>query len=317
MNTFSKYHSRWEVAFDNQTQHVVIKRPKPAGLYIMTALVIISAILVAAIGFFSGGGTGPSVMINQYGETVELFGKGIYAADSFFRAPIFRGTDLGILVLAVPLLIWSLLNDIKSTSLASRMMLISSLFVMVYYSANVAFGIHYNALHLLYIVFFSASLFSFIVAIMNVDAEEIETKMEGPLHLKGIFVFLVLTGAALSIAWLPGIFQSVLAARPLSHIEHYTTEVTNVIDLGVIAPAVFLVYYFIRNGKPLGYILLDVLLTLCIVIGFILPLQTVFQLRAGIELPLEMIITKVAAFCILAVLAVYFKLRLMKAVSEK
>ena len=102
MNTYSKYHSKWEVAFDNQLQHVVIHKPKPTTLYILSGLVILLGILISAIGLFSSAGTGPVNFTNQYGQSFEIYGKGIYAADSFFRAPIFRGTDLTVLVLAIP-----------------------------------------------------------------------------------------------------------------------------------------------------------------------------------------------------------------------
>ena len=46
-----------------------------------------------------------------------------------------------------------------------------------------------------------------------------------------------LTGIALIVAWLPDIVNSLFAGRSLELIEVYTTSVTYVLDMGVIAPA--------------------------------------------------------------------------------
>jgi hypothetical protein len=43
-----------------------------------------------------------------------------------------------------------------------------------------------------------------------------------------------------------------------------------------------------------------------------LPIQTAFQLMAGISLPIEAIVTKVAIFIILAIFALYFNIKFFK-----
>jgi hypothetical protein len=316
MNTYSKYHSKWEVAFDNKLQHVVIQKPKPKALYVLTIIVILLGTIISALGFFYTSGNGAVNFTNQYGDVVKLYGTGIYSADSYFRAPIFRGTDLSIIVLAIPFLTFSLWRDTRKTSVVSRMMLVSALFIMVYFSSSIAFGVHYNSLHLLYIALFSASLFAFIVGMMQLDADELESHMQEAGKIKGLSSFLFATGIALGLAWLPDILSAAFSSRPILMIEHYTTEVTHVLDLGLIAPAVFLCYYFIRHEKPIGYAMLDILLTLCIFIGCVLPLQTLFQLNAGIELPVVMIITKVGIFSVLAIFGLYYKLRLMALINQ-
>jgi hypothetical protein len=48
--------------------------------------------------------------------------------------------------------------------------------------------------------------------------------------------------------------------------------------------------------------------------AIMLPVQSLFQLQAGIELPVQVLITKVASFCALGIFAIYFKTRLYKAI---
>jgi hypothetical protein len=104
--------------------------------------------------------------------------------------------------------------------------------------------------------------------------------------------------------------------RPLALIENYTTEVTYVLDMGIIAPLSFVCLYLLKQRKGMGYVLLDMLLTLCIVIGIMLPIQTLFQLKAGIELPLAAVISKIASFCLLALFAIYFKTKTAGSIAE-
>jgi hypothetical protein len=47
-------------------------------------------------------------------------------------------------------------------------------------------------------------------------------------------------------------------------------------------------------------------------VGIMVIFQTVFQNRAGIELPVEATITKVGIFVLLAIVAMYYEIKLFK-----
>ena len=70
----------------------------------------------------------------------------------------------------------------------------------------------------------------------------------------------------------------------------------------------FITYYLCKKEKFIGYVLLRMILIVCQVIGIMLPVQTLFQMLAGIELPIPALITKVFIFIILAAFALYFEL---------
>jgi len=82
--------------------------------------------------------------------------------------------------------------------------------------------------------------------------------------------------------------------------------------MGVIAPTAWICLLQLKKRSAMGYILLELLLTVCSIIGIMLPIQTAFQLIAGISLPIEAIVTKVAIFIILAIFALYFNIRFFK-----
>lgn len=54
--------------------------------------------------------------INQYGDLIKIYGKGLYSNDSYFKAPIFKGTDLTVLIIVIPLFIFALILNIKNKS---------------------------------------------------------------------------------------------------------------------------------------------------------------------------------------------------------
>lgn len=285
-------------------------------IYPLSGLIVFLTMVAASAGLFYHHRGAAFDFVNQYGDTVKIYGKGLYAHDSFFRAPIFRGTDFTMLFASCPLLILFLIADVRKRSLKTRLSLVSLFSCFLYYSASICFGITYNSLQLVYIFLFSASFFVFIAGVGTISFTGLEHAIQKPLPYTGFAVFLVVTGIALFAAWLPDIIIALARKRPLLLIENYTTEITYALDMGIIAPACFVCLYLLKKRKALGYILLDALLTLCIIIGVMLPIQTVFQMQAGIELPVAAIISKIASFCMLALFALYFKIRFLKSLSQ-
>lgn len=281
-------------------------------LHLVTFLIIVLGILTSAIGLLYTTGGEAFNFVNQYGDTVKIYGDGLYAGDSYFKATLSRGTDFTIICIAIPLLIIALIQDMKKKTLKNRLFLMSVISVFTYYSACIAFGLTYNMLHLVYIALFSASLFGLIIAIGSLDPKQIEERMGDTLPYKGIYIFLALTGVALIAAWLPDIIHSLVSSRPLELIEVYTTEITYVLDMGVIGPVALICLFQLKQRNGMGYILLGMLLTICTIIGIMLPIQTVFQVSAGIEIPIPAIVTKAGSFVVLAFFALYFNIKLFK-----
>lgn len=286
-------------------------------LYIITFIIIILAIITSSIGLFYTTGGEAFDFVNQYGDTVKMYGDGLYAHDSFFKAPISRGTDFTILCIAIPMLITALILDMKKKTLKNRLILMSVISVFTYYSASISLGVIYNVLHLVYIALFSASFFGLIIAIGSLDTKQAAESMGDELPYKGIYIFLALTGIALIVAWLPDIINSLVSGGSLELIEVYTTEITYVLDMGIIGPAAFICLFQLKKRRGMGYILLEMILTLCIIIGIMVPIQSIFQLSAGIELLIPVIVSKVGSFVVLGFFAVYFNMKFLKNIKSE
>lgn len=251
--------------------------------------------------------------VNQYGEIIKMWGAGVYAHDSFFKAPIFIGTDFTILIVILPLTIWTFLKMLLNPILEFYIQNLSAVSILLYYSASIAFGVTYNQLHLLYIVLFGACFYCvcFLFGKLN-DAQMNPQKVCEYKTPKGVKTFLVVSGIALFVAWLPDIVVSLFSGKSLNLIEVYTTEITYVLDMGIISPLIFLTLHFTNQGSFKGYVLLRMILRVCIGIGIMLPIQTAFQMMAGISIPMPALVTKVFIFIILAIFAAFFEYQLKR-----
>ncbi len=280
-------------------------------LYIISVLIAVLSVIATSFGLFYSDGGEAYTFINQYGDSVTIFGNGLYKHDSLFMAPIFKGTDCAILFIGVPALIIALLLDYRRNSTDTKLFLTAILALFAYYSTSVAFGVTYNFLHLIYIGLFGLSFFGLIIGISQIQINHKIT-----LSRKGINTFLIISGIALFVAWLPDILVSLANGRSLALIEVYTTEITYVLDMGLISPLCFVCIYLLNKEKRMGYILLAIMLTVGIFVGFMVIVQTLFQIHYDIALPAAALITKVGIFSLLAIAAIYFEVKLFKAIKQ-
>lgn len=279
---------------------------------ILTIFIIFLAIIVSTGGVLSFN-TGMSYeVLNQYGDSVRIFGSGIYSHDSYFKAPVQIGSDFTIFIMAVPMLIAALVSEIRFRSNKTKLCLLSVLSAILYYSFSLASGVTYNSFHLLYIALFSCSLFAVFALAGNIDKKEIRDGQQWRLPSKGISAFLILSGIALVAAWLPDIITSLATGSSLTLIEIYTTEITYVLDMGIIGPLCLICLYLLNKKDGLGDVLLAVILKICIIIAVMMIPQTVYQYLSGAVLVWGAIITKAGSFVVLGCFAAYFNRKLYK-----
>jgi hypothetical protein len=280
--------------------------------HIALGFIILLAIITSGLGLFLTTDGQPYDFMNQYGDTIKIYGNGIYKNDSYFMTPIFKGTDCTILFLAVPLTIIALILDIKKNILKTKLFLTALTALFVYYSASISFGVVYNVLHLVYMALFGCSFYTLIMGFNLLKNYSINKSSK--ILTKGLKVFLVFCGLSLFVAWLPDIIVSIINKRTLDLIEIYTTNITYILDMAIISPLMFICLYNLCKNNSIGYILLGIILTIWIIVGIMFPVQSLFQISAGVNIPLEALITKVGIFVILAIVAIYYEIKLFKSI---
>lgn len=247
--------------------------------------------------------------VNQYGQQVKLFGYGIYAWDTYFKAPIAIGTDFCVLFVFVPMFLFTYIKYRNQNKQITELQLISVYAVSAYYGASIAFGAVYNQLVLIYILLFSCSLFG-----MFMHLTKFEWLKCAPLTV-GVKWFLIISGIALIVAWLPDIIPTLITGETLPLIGVYTTEITYVLDMGIISPLCFVTFYLMQKKNSLGTILFAILLKACMIVGIMMIPQTVCQILSGIDIAFPALATKSLSFVLLGGFAFYFNLKMYQEIS--
>lgn len=262
-------------------------------------IIILLLITVSLCGVLSLDFSNAYSYINQYGDEVKLFGSGIYKADSYFKAPIFIGTDLCVLFFGVPLFLISLIKDLRASTATTQLRLVSIEAICLYYAVSLCFGVKYNRIFVLYVILFSLLFFTLIKIMRNLSRYNYSFEMK-----KSDAVFLIFSGISLCVAWWPDIIPTILNGTSLKLIENYTTEPTYVLDLGIISPLCFISLIRMKKKDSFGVVLYAILLQSIIVVAVMMITQSAVQFASGVEIPLPALISKSIIFVILGLFAI-------------
>jgi hypothetical protein len=280
----------------------------------VTLLSILIALLVlVATGagiFWQGSGTAYE-FTSLRGETVTIYGHGLYRFDSLSYAAQAIAQDAVTLLLGLPLLIAGIVLTRKG-SLRGRLLLTGTLGYLLYTYTSYSFLSAYNPFFLIYVALFSLSLFAFILSMMGLDPEMIKQQISDKFPRRGIAIFLWIIAGFLTLAWLGRIVPPLVAGTPPFGLESYTTLVIQALDLGVIVPTSALTASLLWQGRPWGYTLSAVVLVKGLTMGAALVAMIIMQTLAGIEVsPVESVM-----FSGIALAALVFTLIMFRNVQE-
>jgi len=283
-------------------------------LVMLSALIAVLALVAAGAGLFWQDGGSPFSFTTLRGQTVQMYGRGLYRYDTSFRAPVLRGTDAVMLFVCIPLLVVSILLY-RRGSLRGGFLLTGALACFLYNAASLGFGAAYNSLYLLYLVTFSASLYAFVLAFTSIDLAALPAHVTPGLPRRGIAVFMFVAGLSPCV-WLIDIVAALVQGHVPQNVASYTTDVTTMIDVGIITPAAFLAGVLLLRRKPLGYLLSSTLLILLVLIGLVVVGQSVMQALDGIVLSTGQWVAYVIPFVTLSLVAVWLTALVLRHLSD-
>ena len=266
-------------------------------------LIAVLAIVIAGVGLFSQGGDGPFSFTTIYGDTVEIYGQGIYRHDSTFVAALFRGTDAITLFVGLPLLLVSYLSY-RRGSLRGSIFMIGMLMYFLYIGVTYTFSVIFNSLFLGYTALFSVSLFATIIALTMFDVQALAAKVTSGMLHRGIAVFMFVAGFGTLFLWLSELIGPLIAGQAPANLGPYTTMFTHGFNSAVITPATVVTGIFLLKRKPLGYLLAAPLLILCTIIGVVVIAQTVSQAMAEIIFPIGIYIGMIGSWVVMGGFAI-------------
>lgn len=279
-------------------------------------MIIVLAIITAGLGLFWQGGGSSFTFTTLHGEEVQMYGQGIYQNDTYFKAPIFRGTDFVALFVCVPLLIASFWRY-RQGSLRGRLLMPGALSFFLYDGVSLAFSAAFNSLFLVYTALLSASFFALVYALMEIDLAVLSAHISPRVPRRGTAVFMFVAGLGTFFIWFSEIVGPLTQGQlPVEVLGPYTTLVTHALDMGIIAPVAILTGVYLLRRAPIGYLLAAPMLTLCSLIGAVVISQTIFQAMAGITFPVGVYIGMVGSWVVMGTWAIWLVVALLRCVGE-
>ena len=277
-------------------------------------LLACGAIISACVGLFYSNGGESFFVNNVYGQSVELYGDGIYAYNAVSTVSSRLGADW-VGMLGAFFLIF-LCAD-KRKSLWGEIVKTAQCTVFVYYFACLTFGISMNRLYLLYVTCFGMSVWLSIHLLLKffkgISIKTEETTSGG----KGVGGCLIICGGITVIIWVSMLIPHLVSQSYGELIGVLTTEVTFAVDLGVLCPLMIICGGWVRNKKDNGYKLAPILLYILFGVAPMVILQNLYCIKLGIEIPLPAFIGTVLSFVIMGIFSMFYFIKSMRLLELK
>ena len=284
-------------------------------IVLLASLTALLGGIAAGVGFFMDGPGEIFAFTTLRGQTVEIYGRGLYRLDTLFTAAGYRGQDAVALFMGVPLLVAAILLY-QRRSLLGHLMLTGLLGYFLYLYASMALGAAYNPIFVVYVATFATSLFAFILSFNDAVLRLTGLDVVEAVPRVNLVVFMVVAGAVTLFVWGAPIVTALMEGVPPDRLDSYTTMVTYALDLAVITPATFICASLIFRKKSVGIVLAVPLLTLLVMLTPQIILSTIFQQRAGVPFTVGEMVGPVAGFVLLGGIALWLLISVLRSASR-
>lgn len=221
---------------------------------ILIMLIVLISAITSLFGILSESGPGRFEHESIRGETIEIYGKGIYQHMSADVAVQGIAHDYVTLFVGIPLLIISMLLYRKN-SFRGQFLLAGVLgYFFVTFLFYTAMGM-YNIMFLAYVALLGLSFFTLLGLMLSFDLNETVQMFDPKAPARFVGGFLIFNSIAIALMWLN------IVVPPLSdgsiypeNLQHYTTLIVQGFDLGLLLPAAFIAGWLLIREKPLGYL---------------------------------------------------------------
>ncbi len=277
-----------------------------------TVISAILAIISSLLGLLYTFGGETKDVKNIYGQTITLFGDGIYKNDSVFKVAITKGTDIAVILVALLLLITVIFLRKKQYAQFIQVGLLS---IILYSTTCLIMGTTFNNLFLLYLIQFSFLFFTFLLTLHDLLNKKSFKNEYYEKSLYGFAFFLIISGLSV-LQWLAFIIPAITSEVPMKIIDIYTTEPTFIIDLAIIFPVAIYCAIMLIKKKTFAYQLTPVLLILLTGVALCVICQTIVQSFLGVSVTLSELVGLVIVFVILGLISIIINIKILKNLNQ-
>ncbi|MBO0959769.1 hypothetical protein J1P26_08535 [Neobacillus sp. MM2021_6] len=250
------------------------------SIHLLVIVITLLSIFATASAILSSNGSGEYNYQSVFGETITVFGKGLYQHDSVSMAAQAIAQDYVTLFLGIPLLLFSLYLSRKG-QVKGKLLLTGTLGYFLYTYASYSFLAMYNSLFLIYVSLMSLSFFAFTLAMMSFELATLPLFFKEKLPVTFISCFLIAVSFMFGAMWIGKIVPPLIQDKPPVGIEHYTTLVIQALDLGFVIPIGILAGLLLMKRKPFGYLLSSIIIIKQITLLTALTAMAILQIQTG------------------------------------
>jgi len=223
-------------------------------IIILVLCIVVFSLVATTSGIFSNQGPGPYEHTSVRGETVLIYGNGIYQHMSAEVAPQGITQDIVTLFLGIPLLLIGLYFSLKG-SLRGRMLLAGTLgYFLVTYLFYLVMGM-FNKMFLVYVILLSTSFFAFSLTIFSFNIGNLSSFFNRKTPVRFAGGFLIFNTIAIALLWMQIVVPPLLKGEIPVEVEHYTTLIVQGLDLAILLPLAFLSGVMLIKKRPIGYLM--------------------------------------------------------------
>ncbi len=218
------------------------------------------------------------------------FGENFYARDVTIIGASTSGQDLFNLLFVLPLFLVSAVFTVRRAGWALPVWL-GCLAYILYGYLVLAFGIYFNGMFLVYVALVGLTLYTLILAIPHIDAQEVMDAMSGktPTHvLQALIVFIAVL---FKVLWLSMVIPSLQAGTvPQELIENrLPTQPIHIIDLAWIMPGMIITVIAMFRRSPIAFVLAPAFAVLTVLMAAALGAMTLNVVRLGLATDLTLL----------------------------
>lgn len=255
--------------------------PHKTSITTLTLLITLFSIVATTTGIFSNEGTNAYDYKTIRGETIEIYGRGVYKHMSSQVAIQGIAQDYITLFIAVPLLLISLYLCRKGSIRGKFLLTGTLLYLLLTYLFYTAMAM-YNPLFLIYVALLALSLIALILSLISFDTE----KLKEAIHSQRITTFagwfLIVNSSMVALLWLNTIVTPLLSGTIYPQgIDHYTTMIVQGFDLGIFLPLGFMSGLLAIKKKILGVLFSTTYVIFLSILMAALTSKIVFMAKAG------------------------------------
>jgi hypothetical protein len=266
-------------------------------LRVLIRVIVVLVVAAAGTGLVWSDGGASSTYVTPRGETVQLYGTGLYRYDSLLAGAGHRGVDAALLLLAVPLLVVAGAFH-RRGSQRGTLVLTATLAAVLYVYVTLALGASYNELLLVYTTVTAASTLALAQVVPTIDLHRLRAGHPAR-AANAVGVFLIVVGIMTAVVWLILIVGPHLTHSPPA-LGGATTYFTPAIDFAFVIPGIVLAGILIRRRHRTGYVLAVPLLGILVFLGPAMVGQTISHALAGLSFSAQEIVTYIATFAIMS-----------------